>query len=158
VNRAVAVVPAVLAGALTVAAAAHHHPGGPSPAPSATRLHADPAAAATAVRFVTALSTVDWRHPSPRPDTFAQVTTAGFAARLADAAPALTAAQITGHASERPAAVVVALRNDGDRTVALVTARLRLTQPGRRDIDVAVAWTLTLVRAAGGWRVAGASA
>jgi hypothetical protein len=158
VNRAVAVVPAVLAGALAVAAAAHPHPRGPSAATSATRLHNDPAAALTAVRFVTALSTLDWRHPSPRPDTFAQVTTTGFAARLDDTAPALTAAQITGHASERPAAISVALRNDGGRTVALVTARVTVAQPGRRDIDVAVAWTLTLVRDAGGWRVAGATA
>jgi hypothetical protein len=101
--------------------------------------------------------TLDWRHPSPRPDALEQVTTTGFAARLADTAPALTAAQITGHASERPAGVSVALRADGDRTVALVTARVTVAQPGRRDIDVAVAWTLQLVHDVGGWRVAGAS-
>jgi hypothetical protein len=158
VNRAVAVVPAVLAGCLAVATLAHHDPRHPSAAPSPTPLHNDPAASVTAVRFVTALTTVDWRHPTPRPNTFDQVTTTGFAARLDDTAPALTAAQITGHASERPAAISVALRNDGGRTVALVTARVTVAQPGRRDIDVAVAWTLTLVRDAGGWRVAGATA
>lgn len=156
-NRAAAAVPAVLAGCLAVAAAAHHVPRDLSSAPSATRLHVEPAAAVTAVRFVTALTTVDWRHPTPRHDVLEQVTTTGFLARLTDTAPALTAAQITGHVSEHPAAVSVALRNDDGRTVALVTARLHLAQPGRRGIDMAVAWTLQLVRDARGWRVAGAS-
>jgi hypothetical protein len=51
----------------------------------------------------------------------------------------------------------VSLRNDRDRTVALVTARVTVAQPGRRDVDVAVGWTLQLVHDAGRWRVAGAS-